>query len=346
MIRIGIISPSEIAFRRFMPALSLLSDNFKFVGIAYATPQEWFDNPAEVADDVIENQQIVERNKAQQFIDNYGGKLYHGYESLIKSDDVDAVYIPLPPALHYKWAEKALTCRKHVFVEKPSTITLQDSKALVNKALSSSLALHENYMFVFHNQIDELKKVIDSGEIGDVRLYRMMFGFPRRQQSDFRYNKKLGGGTLFDNAGYTVKSASFLLGDTARIVSSNLGYVSDFDVDVFGSATMKNADGIVAQLAFGMDCDYRCELEVWGSKGTIIADRFFTAPAGFTPKYTIKKNQDIEQRNLPADDTFRKSLLYFKACIENENTRKESYISIVRQAELIEQIITLNNNNN
>lgn len=104
--------------------------------------------------------------------------------------------------------------------------------------------------------------------------------------------------------------------------------------------------GIVAQLAFGMDCDYRCELEVWGSKGTIIADRFFTAPAGFTPKYTIKKNQDIEQRNLPADDTFRKSLLYFKACIENENTRKESYISIVRQAELIEQIITLNNNNN
>ena len=133
MIRIGIISPSEIAFRRFMPALSLLSDNFKFVGIAYATPQEWFDNPAEVADDVIDNQQTVERNKAQQFIDNYGGKLYHGYESLIKSDDVDAVYIPLPPALHYKWAEKALTCRKHVFVEKPSTISLQDSKALVNK---------------------------------------------------------------------------------------------------------------------------------------------------------------------------------------------------------------------
>ena len=43
------------------------------------------------------------------------------------SNEVDAIYLPLPPALHYKWAKKALENDKHVFVEKPSTTNYQDS---------------------------------------------------------------------------------------------------------------------------------------------------------------------------------------------------------------------------
>ena len=42
MIRIGIICPSEIAFRRFLPALQKALDKFTFVGVAIASPEEWF----------------------------------------------------------------------------------------------------------------------------------------------------------------------------------------------------------------------------------------------------------------------------------------------------------------
>ena len=184
MIRIVIICPSEIAYRRFLPALQKAGNNFKFSAIAIATPLEWFGDLNKVSPEDIEEQQAHEQAKAQAFIDKYGGQVIIGYANLVTSDVIDAVYIPLPPALHYMWAKKALEAGKHVFVEKPSTINLTDTDELIQIANDKSLVLHENYMFIFHNQLNDLNDVIKSGEIGDIRLYRISFGFPLRQLND------------------------------------------------------------------------------------------------------------------------------------------------------------------
>lgn len=336
MIRIGIICPSEIAFRRFMPALQQ-AEGISFAGIAYASPEEWFGDTSKIASNVVEEQQDRERSKARSFIDNYSGELYHSYQSLINSSDVDAVYIPLPPALHFKWAKMALEHGKHVFVEKPSTTCLADTDSLIATASEKGLALHENYMFIFHGQLKALDDVVKNGEIGDVRLYRISFGFPRRAQNDFRYNKTLGGGALLDAGGYTMKYANYLLGDSAKVVAAQVNYLPEFEVEMFGSATMVNSDGLTAQLAFGMDNDYKCEIEIWGSQGTIMSNRILTAPAGFVPFYTIKKDQDVENRNLPSDDAFLKSIQQFVLCVENSGARKKNYEVLHRQELLVEQ---------
>ena len=261
MIRIGIICPSEIAFRRFMPALQKASDKIQFAGIAYSSPEEWFGDISKITPEAIKEQQERESNKAQTFIDAFGGKIYNGYQTLIESKDIDAIYLPLPPALHYKWAKMALENGKHVFVEKPSTTSLADTDELIKIASEKGLALHENYMFIFHNQLKALDDVVAGGEIGEVRLYRISFGFPRRAQNDFRYNKALGGGALLDAGGYTMKYASYLLGNTARVIAAQTNYIPEFEVEMFGSATMVNDNGTTAQLAFGMDNDYKCEID-------------------------------------------------------------------------------------
>ncbi|MBO7438301.1 MAG: Gfo/Idh/MocA family oxidoreductase [Bacteroidales bacterium] len=341
MIRIGIICPSEIAFRRFMPALQQATD-IEFAGIAYANPEEWFGDTSLIDPKKIDEQQERERSKAQNFINSYGGTLYKGYQKMIEAYEIDAVYIPLPPALHFKWAKTALEKGKHVFVEKPSSTNLADTDALLKIADEKGLAIHENYMFVFHNQLKVLDDVVKNGEIGDVRLYRISFGFPRRTQNDFRYNKALGGGALLDAGGYTMKYASYLLGDTAKIVTANANYLPEFDVDMYGSATMVNADGLTAQLAFGMDNDYKCEVEIWGSKGTITSSRILTAPAGFVPSYSIKKNQEIEIGNMPADDAFLKSILQFVLCIKDIEVRKKNYEELHHQEFLVERFKELN----
>ena len=121
-------------------------------------------------------------------------------------------------------------------------------------------------MFAFHNQLKEIAQIIERGEIGDVRLYRISFGFPQRAVNDFRYNKELGGGALIDAGGYTIKYAAMLLGETAHITAAQMNYTDEFEVDIYGSATLVNQDGATAQIAFGMDNSYKCELEVWGSK--------------------------------------------------------------------------------
>ena len=330
-IRTGVICPSEIAFRRFMPALSSL-DTFEFAGIAIASANEW---SGEYSDSIHES----ELKKAQSFIENYGGKVFESYQSLIEDNTVDAVYLPLPPALHYEWGRKALMNNKHLFLEKPSTTSSAGTSELISLAKEKNLALHENYMFVYHSQLDEIRRIIESGEIGDVRLYRIAFGFPRRAASDFRYNKALGGGTLLDNGGYTVKLASILLGSSAKVVCSHLNYTDEFEVDLFGSATMMNDDGVTAQLSFGMDNCYKCDLEVWGSKGNLFTNRIFTAPDGFTPKLIKKIGNEPETTiDLPIDSTFEKSIIRFQDCIYDDEIRYKEYDILQNQAALIEQM--------
>ena len=319
-----------------MPALKKAEDSIVFAGIGYASPEEWFGDISYVSSESIKEQQERECAKAQTFIDAYGGKMYKGYQKLIESEDIDAIYLPLPPVLHYKWAKLALENGKHVFVEKPSTTSLADTDDLIEIASKNSLALHENYMFVFHDQLKALDDVVKSGEIGNVRLYRISFGFPLRDKNDFRYNKALGGGALLDAGGYTMKYANYLLGDTAKVVTAQVNRIDGYEVEMFGSCTMVNDKGVTAQLAFGMDNDYKCEVEIWGSKGTITSNRILTAPEGFVPSYTIKKNQDFETRDLPADDAFLKSIQVFISCVNDAKSRENNYGILHNQESLVE----------
>lgn len=335
--KIGVLCPSEIAFRRFMPAV-LESDIFEYAGVGVCTKEERFGDKlpsVQEAESILES----ENEKAKAFVDTYGGEIFDGYEATIQSDKIEAVYIPLPPALHFYWAKKALEAGKHVLVEKPSTTSLQDSKDLVETAKKAGLALHENYMFVFHEQIKVIEELVQKGEIGDVRLYSIKFGFPRRAANDFRYNKILGGGALIDAGGYTIKYANMLLGETAKIVNSQRNYIDGFEVDMYGTATMVNEQGVVAQIAFGMDNNYKCEVEIWGSKGCLKTARIFTAPAGFEPELLIQKGNEEKTIKLPIDDTFKRSIQYFGECIRDSKTREKSYHAIINQATKIEEFV-------
>lgn len=337
MVKIGIICPSEIALRRFMPALQSAKE-FEYSGIGIASPEEWFgERLKQTPGTEIQQQQKNEQKKAESFLSSFGGRCYNSYEELLSASEIDAVYIPLPPGLHARWSEIALRKGKHVMVEKPATTSLADTEKLVRLSQERNLALHENYMFLFHSQLNAIEKLIASGEIGEVRLYRINFGFPRRAINDFRYNRGLGGGALLDCGGYTLKYASHLLGKSAKLVAAKLNYSSEFEVDLYGSATMINDAGSTVQIAFGMDNDYRCLLEVWGSKGTLSTNRVFTAPAGFIPTLEIRRNNQVETCELPEDDTFEKSIRYFFDCFGSLEKRLESCRAILQQAEIVEQ---------
>lgn len=330
-IRIGVICPSEIAFRRFMPAI-IKSEQFDYVGIAVANYEEWFGN-SKGDETVLKSEQ----DKAENFKNIYGGKIFTSYKSLLTSDEIDAVYIPLPPALHFKWAKIALENGKHVMLEKPFTTSLSDTIKLLEIAENKSLAVHENYMFAFHTQLDFIKQQIADKTIGEIRLIRIDFGFPFRGANDFRYNKALGGGALLDCGGYTIKLASMFLGDSAEITSSQLNSKDGFDVDIYGSASLTNKDGLTAQLSFGMDNSYRCSLDVWGSTGSIYTNRVLTAPDGFEPVVTVRTSDGEKNITLPADDTFKKSIERFAECVADKIVRKKNYFLIETQAKLCEK---------
>ncbi len=306
--RIGILGTSDIAFRRFLPALAKCVD-IEYAGVASRTLE-----------------------KGRPFREQFGGAIYDGYDALLNDPSIDAVYVPLPPALHAQWGRKVLESGKHLFMEKPFTTAHNDTEALLSLAREKGLAVHENYMFLYHNQFKKIKELIASGELGDIRLYRMAFGFPKRGGNDFRYVKELGGGALLDCGGYPVRLALELLGDSAKVVQAKLTTPVGYEVDLYGSAVLENSSGQCAQISFGMDNAYQCQLEVWGSQATLIAPRIFTAGADFKPSFILRTSTGESTVELTADDQFLHSIERFKESVEDEAAREEMCAAICRQA--------------
>lgn len=332
-IKIGVVGPSDIGYRRFVPALEA-DENFEYVGVAIANPNEWFprdDGQKEVNDSELYH------NRARTYVDRFGGVIFNSYEELLSSANIDAVYIPLPPALHFQWAAKALEYGKHVMLEKPFTTNIHDTNKLIELARQKGIVLHENYAFCYHQQMTKIIQLIETSDIGEMRLIRAAFGFPYRSSNDFRYNKELGGGALLDCGGYPVKIASNLLGDSVKVTSAALSTLKGHNVDVFGSAMLENDEKLVGQIAFGMDNAYKCELEIWGSKGCIFAPRIFTAPADFRAMVTVKKQDEIVFE-IPADDQFLGSIKHFYKCMHDDNLRIKTYLDITLQSKLIDDI--------
>ncbi|MDO4794017.1 MAG: Gfo/Idh/MocA family oxidoreductase [Filifactor alocis] len=312
-IRIGILGTSEIAFRRFLPALMKCKD-FDYVGVASRTVE-----------------------KTGKFVETYGGRAYSSYEELLDDEGIDAVYIPLPPALHYQWATSALEKGKHVFLEKPSTTALSDTRALIAMAEERDLVLRENYMFLYHGQIKRIQEIFEQEELGELRLLRSSFGFPKRSAEDFRYNKELGGGSLLDCGGYPVRLILELLGEEVEVETSKLYYTDEYEVDLYGDATLSNGN-VTAQIGFGMDHEYRCELELWGSRGYLKAPRIFTAPPEFDVEFDCVVGGESKKLSVGKDDQFYNSIVYFRECILDNERRIREYTYLEKQSYLVEKI--------
>jgi len=317
VVKIGILGAADIAERRFLPALKK-AEKFQFVGVAISDSSR--------------------EEKAHRFINEYGGKIYLGYEELLRDCEIDAVYIPQPPSLHYKWAKLAISCGKHVLLEKPSTTALQDTQELVTLAQEAGVALNENYAFCHHKQVAAIQAVIESGKLGELRLVRSAFGFPYRNSLDFRYQKELGGGALLDCGGYTLKAAQFFLGKELTVEASMLNTTEKHDVDMFGSVMLKNRDGITAQLSFGMDNYYKCELEIWGSKGYLTVPRFFTPPADMETVVEVKTNEGSEVIKSEPDDQFLHIIEEFYECIHKPEKAKRCEDEMIKQMKLVDEI--------
>jgi len=307
--RIGVLGTADIAFRRFLPALKKCPE-LEYAGVASRTLE-----------------------KTAPFVEAFGGRAYPSYDALLSDNSIDAVYVPLPPALHHEWGRKVLEAGKHLLMEKPFTTSLEETASLLALAEEKNLAVHENYMFLYHSQLAKIKELLTDGTLGELRLIRTAFGFPKRAEGDFRYKKVLGGGALLDCGGYPVRLALELLGESTLVTQARLVQPEGYEVDLYGSAVLENRDGLCAQISFGMDNAYQCQLEVWGSKATLIAPRVFTAGADLRPQIVLQTSSGQTRIELEQDNQFLHSIESFQSSIVDRLRRRPE--DILNQIQLV-----------
>ncbi|APD06087.1 D-xylose 1-dehydrogenase (NADP(+)) [Flavobacteriaceae bacterium UJ101] len=312
----GIISCANIAINNIIPALKRIYKDKRSI--------------------TLSSRDI---NKAKELAIKFNCDYAASYEALLEDDSIDAVYIPLPNALHFEWVKKSLLKGKHVLVEKPTTMNFEQSKLLVELAKSRNLALVENFQFQFHSQHEYVKELIKSEEIGEIRSFRSSFGFPPFSESDnIRYKRNLGGGALLDAGAYVLKATTFIMGNGFQVESSFLKYHDEYKVDWFGGAFLVNKEkDIFSEVAFGFDNFYQCNYEIWGSKGKITSTRAFTAKHDYIPSIILEKQGFLKEIKLQKDDHFVNMLNYFINLCRVGNFDIE-WNKILEQARLIDQV--------
>lgn len=316
-INIGILGFANIAKRSMIPAILNLKDYYNLVGVA----------SRDIAN-------------AKTCANSFNIQPFNGYQSILDSAGLDAVYIPLPNSLHAEWIEKALDKGIHVLVEKSMACSYEEVFHLNQLAENKGLALVENFQFRFHSQLEKIKEILADGVIGDLRCFRSSFGFPGLPtDTDIRYQKSLGGGALLDTGAYPLKIAQVFLGLDIEVTSANLNYLPHKEVDMWGGAYVKQKNGnLFGELAFGFNNYYQCNVELWGSEGKIYTNRIFTAPTGFQPVIELETAKGKELITLSSDNHFENMLLHFYRLISNEADKKEEYKQNINQARLLKEI--------
>ena len=107
-------------------------------------------------------------------------------ESVLNDGDIDGVVIATPAVDHYELARKALLADKHVFVEKPLSLTFEDGKKLVELAGKQQKILFVGHILHYHSAVVRLKELINSGTIGRIEyIYsrRLSLGKIRREEN-------------------------------------------------------------------------------------------------------------------------------------------------------------------
>jgi predicted dehydrogenase len=263
------------------------------------------------------------------------------YSDLIDSDRVDALYIPLPTGLHKEWVNKALLSGKHVYAEKSLSFNAIDTIEMIQNARKTGCVLMEGYMFQFHTQHETVMKLLASGVIGTVRNFSSAFGFPPLLATNFRYQKHLGGGALFDAAGYPLKAVQMFLGSNVAVVGATLFPPSLEYEHIFGSALLRSEAGIGAAISFGFDNYYQCYYQIWGQKGRITVNRAFTPPPDFHPPILLEIDGQTQLIEAKPDNHFVKAWLEFHASILDQAKRECHYAEVMLQSHLLDQIFEL-----
>jgi predicted dehydrogenase len=117
------------------------------------------------------------------------------YDELLQSDDIDAVYIPLPTGVRKDWVLRAAAAGKHVLCEKPCAGKAADLREMIGACRQGGVRFMDGVMFMHSRRLDKMKRTIaDRRRFGDIRRVTSSFSVflpPGDLESNIRGDPKL-----------------------------------------------------------------------------------------------------------------------------------------------------------
>jgi xylose dehydrogenase (NAD/NADP) len=291
-VRWGVLSAANIGVKRVSPAI-VASTNGQLTAIASRNPHRARDLYAFVPD----------------------AKIYDSYDALLDDPSIEAIYNPLPNALHAEWTIRALRAGKHVLCEKPMAVTAEQGVTMMQAARDANRLLMEAFMYRFHPQTVWALDQIAAGRIGNVKLVRSSFAFSvSSRPQDIRLQGVLAGGSLMDVGCYPINVCRAVYGRTPISVGARVYVPEGSEVERYTNAVLDFDNGCFGLIDSSFELPGRQLTEIIGDAGSI------TIPVPFTPaheKTTVILDvvgQTVQQHFAPIDQ-YRLEVEHFASCI-------------------------------
>ncbi|WP_130805984.1 Gfo/Idh/MocA family protein [Senegalia massiliensis] len=136
-------------------------------------------------------------------------KYYGSYKELYEDKEVNVVYIATINGNHYNDALEALKHNKNVICEKPFTLKKEEAEHLFDFAKEKGLFIMEAQKSVFLPITNRVKKIIEDGVIGEVKLVNFTSSY-LPEPDNWVNSKEAGGGALFANASYFLELSKYI----------------------------------------------------------------------------------------------------------------------------------------
>ena len=261
----GIIGCGGIADRRTLPGMMLTKNS-----IPYAVMDA--------------NKEVSEKVK-----EKYGAVYaFDNFEEVLNLPEVEAVYIASPVFCHKEQALKAAKAGKHILIEKPIGINIEETNEIIEACKKAGVKLGVGFMMRYHAYHQEMKRFIAEGNLGEIVSMRAQFTcwYPEIEGA-WRQNKALsGGGALADLGVHCIDILQYISGLNAVECK---GYATtntfSYNVDDTASLIMKMENGALAYV----DCNFnipdsacKCPIEIYGTKGSMVATGTLSQEEGGT----------------------------------------------------------------
>jgi predicted dehydrogenase len=217
-----------------------------------------------------------------------GASSYPDYRAMLEDPRVDLVAVCVPVTLHAEIAEAALQAGKHLFVEKPLALELEDCDRLVaaaRRAEASGRRAAVGFNLRSHRLARRAKALVESGALGDIELVRTLWtaDWTGATRPAWHALREQGGGALLEIGTHQADLWRWLLESEVEVVHADARCTA-FD-DQTATLQARMANGVLVTGAVSQRSTSHNVVEVFGSRGSLAfscyhADSFTVTAVG------------------------------------------------------------------
>lgn len=267
-------------------------------------------------------------HKREHLRKQYGVPLvasYDGYDDLVRSGVIDAVYIALPNDLHHEYALRAASAGVHVLCEKPLAVTEQECEEMIAVARRHDVRLMTAYRLHFEAATMKTIELVRTGRIGEPRFVHATVSSPVDDPGNIRLSREHGGGPLSDLGIYCINAARSLFRDEPIEVYGMHAASPDprfREVPEMTMAVMRFPGQRLASFGCILGATETSAVHVVGTLGDLRLEPAFAWSTGLA--YRLQVNGTVTRRRYRRRDQFASELLAFSRYVLEEREPEPS----------------------